>query len=580
MPMDGLTLGFLTDELNEKLRGGRIDKVQQPERDELLLTIRSLGANYRLLISANAGNARVHLTQQSKLSPMEPPMFCMLLRKHLTGARLLGFRQIGGDRVLRVEMENTDELGVPGPRFLMVEIMGRHSNVMLVDAEGRIVDAIHHVNAEMSRVRQVQPGLAYQAPPSQGKLDPSEATAEQLEEMLSLGGRLSKALMDGLAGLSNQAAQEIAFRLTGNAEAYLEALNRPAMAQKLFALLRQMRTWREPVSFVDEDGTAIDAFAFPQISRDPSAQRKMPSLSEALEACFLERDQRERMKQRSQSLRKTLRTHIERCEKKLALQMETLQADEQLEQLRTQGELLMANIYRIKKGLPSVVLENYNLPDSPPVTIALDVQLTPAQNAQAYFKRYQKLRAAQIMALEQKEKTEQALLFLETQLDDLEKCTAEPEFNEIRQQLIDAGYVRASHTRQAARRLPASKPYRYRSSDGIELLVGKNSLQNDRLTAAADGEELWLHAKDMPGSHVIVKHPGMPPESTLDEALQLAAWYSKGRHSANVPVDYTLRKHVKKPGGAAAGFAVYTHQKTRFVTPEEKTVQRIALLDG
>ncbi len=240
----------------------------------------------------------------------------------------------------------------------------------------------------------------------------------------------------------------------------------------------------------------------------------------------------------------------------------------------------MANIYRIKKGLPSVVLENYNLPGNPPVTVELDIKLTPAQNAQAYFKRYQKLRAAQTMALEQKEKTEAELFFLETQLDDLEKCTDEPELNEIRQQLVDAGYVRASHSRQAQRRMPASKPYRYRSADGIDVMVGKNSLQNDRLTAAADGEELWLHAKDMPGSHVIVKCPGMPPETTLAEALQLAAWYSKGRNSANVPVDYTLRKYVKKPGGAAAGFVIYTHQKTRYITPEERTVQRIALQDN
>ncbi|HML46874.1 MAG TPA: NFACT family protein, partial [Clostridia bacterium] len=251
MPMDGITLGFLTDELNEKLRGGRIDKVQQPERDELLLTIRSLGANYRLLISANAGNARLHLTQQAKISPMEPPMFCMLLRKHLTGAHLLGFRQIGGDRGLCIEMENADELGVQGTRRLMVEIMGRHSNVMLVDAEGKIVDAIHHVNAEMSRVRQVQPGLPYQAPPSQGKLDPAEATAADLEAMLVSGGKLSKALMEGLSGFSNQAAQEIAFRLTGNADAYLEGTSRMILAKKLFELLRQMKTWRDPVSLAD-----------------------------------------------------------------------------------------------------------------------------------------------------------------------------------------------------------------------------------------------------------------------------------------------------------------------------------------
>ncbi|MEG0766658.1 MAG: NFACT RNA binding domain-containing protein, partial [Clostridia bacterium] len=540
----------------------------------------SLGANYRLLLSASASQARVHLTYQSKPNPMEPPMFCMLLRKHLQGGRLLAVRQIGGDRVLEIDIENGDELGVLSVRTLVAELMGRHSNLILRGADGRIIDAIRHVNAEISRVREVLPGLPYLPPPAQDKVDPATATEQMLAQRLQeASGRLSQALQATVSGLSAPAARELACRLTGSEETYLSACASDVLAARLHALLRTVPTFGPPVLLLDTEGTMLDVFPFPQQCCAEALQTPQPDLSTALETFFATRDLHDRIAQKSVTLLKTLRTHVERCEKKLALQLEALHDSARMEEYRIHGELLMANLYRLSKGMTCAQVENYYDPACPVLTIPLDLQLTPTQNAQRYFKRYQKMRSAREMAAEQKKKTEEELNFLEGQLDDLRKCVQEAELNEIRAQLVDAGYVRANHNRKQMKQLPPSKPYRYRSTDDVEILVGKNSLQNDRLTAAADGEETWLHAKGIPGSHVIIRCTGEVPEHTLEDALQLAAWYSKGQGSAQVPIDYTLRRYVKKPGGAPAGFVIYTHQHTRYVTPDEQRVKKITILE-
>lgn len=581
MPMDGLTLGFVAREMEPLLLGGRIDKVTQPEKDTLILWIRAGSENRRLLLCASPNNARCHLTAQNFPNPLEPPMFCMLLRKQLLGGRVVSLRQIGGDRVLHLTVDTVDELGDHVSRVLILEVMGRHSNLILVDGQGRIIDAARHVNQDMSRVRQIQPGLAYAPPPGQDKLSPEEATAERLlpylEQYASLP--LAKALGQSLTGFSMPAARELCCRLTGSAQGTLTAAELPEAARRAADFLRRMRDLTPSVVLLDAQGDPADVFPFPYVSCDTARQKPFPSLSAALENYFGVRDQKDRLEQKSASMVRLLKTHIERCEKKLALQNEELANAARMEEYRLMGELLNANLWQLRRGQKVAVVPNYYDEAGGQVSIPLDKQLTPAQNAQRYFKKYQKARSARETAAEQKEKTLAELSFLESALLDVGKCVGESELNEIRGELQRTGYLRSGMNRRQLKQLPPSRPYRYRSQDGIEICVGKNSLQNDRLTGSARGEEMWLHAKDMPGSHVIIRAEGEVPPATLKQAAQLAAWYSKGQRSSNVPVDYTLRKYVKKPGGAPPGFVHYTNQRTVYMTVEESDIRAITLLE-
>lgn len=581
MPMDGLTLGFVAREMEPLLLGGRIDKVTQPEKDTLILWIRAGSENRRLLLCASPNNARCHLTAQNYPNPLEPPMFCMLLRKQLLGGRVQALKQIGGDRVLHLTVDTVSELGDHVERVLILEVMGRHSNLILVDGQGRIIDAARHVNQDMSRVRQIQPGLAYAPPPGQDKLSPDDATAERLLPYLEKYAALplAKTLGQSLTGFSAPAARELCCRLTGSVQGALTPGELPQAAARAADFLQRMKGLTPPVVLLDDQGDPADVFPFPYVSSDTARQKPFPSLSAALENYFGVRDRKDRMEQKSSSMVRLLKTHMERCEKKLALQNEELANAARMEEYRLMGELLNANLWQLHRGQEAAVVPNYYDEAGGTVTIPLDKQLTPAQNAQRYFKKYQKARSARETAAEQKEKTLAELSFLESALLDVGKCVGESELNEIRGELQRTGYLRASMNRRQLKQLPPSRPYRYRSQDGIEICVGKNSLQNDRLTGTARGGETWLHAKDMPGSHVIIRTEGEVPPTTLKQAAQLAAWYSKGQRSSSVPVDYTLRKYVKKPGGAPPGFVHYTNQRTVYMTVEESDIRAITLLE-
>ena len=326
-----------------------------------------------------------------------------------------------------------------------------------------------------------------------------------------------------------------------------------------------------------ENGEASDVFPFPYFSRNLDAQRPYRTLSEALEAFFGSRDARDRLSQKSASMLRMLRTQVERCEKKLAMQEEELASAEKMDEYRVMGEAIHANLFQIQKGMQAVELPNWFSEEGGTILVPLDTQLTPVQNAQRYFKKYQKARNARETAAVQREKTLTELDYLEGMLLDVDKCVQESELEEIRAELVRTGYLKKNTNRRQQRQLPRSKPYVYLSADGIEILVGKNATQNDRLTGSARPDEMWLHAKDMPGSHVIIQAEGDIPEQTLREAAQLAAWYSKGQRSSMVPIDYTRRKYVKKPGGAAPGKVIYTHQKTAYMTVDESDIRRIRL---
>ena len=578
MPLDGMTLGFIARELHHTLSGARIERVTQPEKDMLLLFVRNNGKNHKLLLTASPGLARMHLTEGQFVNPMEAPMFCMLMRKHISGGRITGVEQLNGDRVLVLHMEAQDELGVMHPYQMHLEAMGRHSNLTLV-RDGRIIDAIRHVTDDMSRVRQALPGLAFVPPPAQDKIAPENATKENLLEKLSAqSGRLDKALQQTVSGLSAIAAKELCYRMTGSEQTDLGDINLPVLCDKLAAFLQKLPTLTPPMLLKDTSGLPADVFPCLYLSYPAEIQHPMPSLSAALDAFYDGRDRQNRMQQRSASLRKLIKTHIERSEKKLALQEEELLSAEKMEDYRVMGELLTAQLHLVPRGADKVQLNNYY--DGQMLEIPLDVRLTPSQNAQRYFKRYQKARAAVRLAAEQKEKTLRELDLLESALLDLDTCETEDDLKDVRSVLQDAGMIKkdpeSKKKQQKSQR--QSAPMRFESADGTVISVGKNSLQNERLTQSARGDEIWLHAKDMPGSHVIIHNEGKPvSDQTLLTAAHLAAWFSKGK-GLSVPVDCTLKKYVKKPAGTPTGFVTYTHQKNFRITVSEADIRAIKQL--
>ena len=579
MPMDGWTLGFALREAEKEIVGGRVDKITQPEKDALVLQLRCGGQNKKLLLSASPVNARLQLTNASFVNPAEPPVFCMLLRKKLSGARIAAMEQVKGDRILRIVFDSLDEMNEPVQLTLILEVMSHHSNLTLVDNRGRIVDAIRRVSAEKNRVRELLPGAAYLPPPSQDKLDPLAFTPDELYGRLSQSaGRFDKALSSSLMGFSPAIAREAAMRLSGSQNALLEEINLQAVCAQAPVLLRELTEASSPVLLRNADGGLQDLFPFPYFSVSETLQTPAPSLWDAMDAFFNEKDIHERMGQRAASMTHTVKTHLERCQRKLALQEEAIDNARHMDEYRVCAELLTANLHLVRKGDERALVPNYYDPDMKPMEISLDVTLSPAQNAQRYYKKYQKARSAAQEAVVQKENTQRELLILSGALDDLTKSTTEAELEEIRHVLEDAGFLKKPGKKGPVRHLPASVPYRYMSSDGIEIHVGKNSTQNERLTGSARGNEMWLHVKDRPGSHVIIRTEDEVPQATLLEAARLALWYSSVKNSANVPVDYTLRRYVKKPGGTPMGFVTYKNQHTLYMTVTESEIRTMKQL--
>jgi len=570
MPFDGLTLGLVARELDGALAGGRVSKVIQPERDEVILTIRSGGTNHQLLLSASANCARAHLTAIHKNNPLEPPALCMLMRKHISGGRVCSVRALECDRILEIEIEHYDELGDRARKRIICEFMGKHSNLIFVAGDGRIIDSARRVTEQISSVREVLPGLRYELPPAHGKLPYDRVTAEALFGAMSgMNGPLHRLVAQCVSGLSSQTARELAFRATGSEDAHSDEIDLRAACQSVADSLSAIPGQVSPAILYNTDGAPVDAVAFPYYSRAALRVEAYPTISAALDAYYRSKDMTERIRQKSAALRRTLSRNIERCERKLALQNEALLGSQRMEEYRLKGELLTANLHLAQKGQTSVEVPNYYEEGMPLMKVELDEKLSPGQNAQRYFKLYQKARNAQTLAAEQIEKTSEELNYLEGQLDNLEKCQEEAELFELRAELERFGYVRPNRNRRQLKQLPPSQPMRFVAPSGRTVMVGKNNLQNDKLTGTAQPNEVWLHAKDMPGSHVIIVGEG-PDDETILFAARLAALYSKGRSSSRVPVDYTLRRYVRKPGGAKPGFVIYTNQRTLYVQPAEE----------
>ena len=573
MSMDGLSLYSAMNELNKRLAGGKIDKIQQTDKEELLLMVRSLGQTYRLLINASAADNRVQLTELKKQAPSEAPMFCMLLRKRIAGGKIVRFEQERLDRVLKISIETYNDLGDLSVFALYCELMGKHSNIILANEKGVIVDAIKHVGLGMSSVRFVMPGLEYSAPPAQDKQDPSKASADDFSmAMCMVGMSIAKALSNAFFGLSPAVAAQLVARYTDKTECtQLSEAEREELAERLAAFYADMAQGKEKASAVLNalgETEAVYPFAI-----SGSGIKLYDSIGEALDSLYINSDRREWAKRHGASARKVLQNNIERCEKKLALYADALNSGEQMEKCRLYGELLTANLHSLKSGTDTAAVDNYYADPVERIAIPLDRQLTPGENAQRYYKKYQKLKAARDMAIVQREQTLSELNYLEGQLDNLTKCTAENELSELIEELKDQGYIKRDKGGKKKMKLAASKPMHFVSSTGADIYVGKNNRQNDELTLHfASPNDIWMHAKNIPGSHVIVKGASEQDTATMTEAALLAAYYSRARGSENVAVDYTPRKYVKKPAGAKPGMVIYTTNKTAYVTPSEEAV--------
>ena len=573
MSMDGLSLYSAMNELNKRLAGGKIDKIQQTDKEELLLMVRSLGQTYRLLINASAADNRVQLTELKKQAPSEAPMFCMLLRKRIAGGKIVRFEQERLDRVLKISIETYNDLGDLSVFALYCELMGKHSNIILANEKGVIVDAIKHVGLGMSSVRFVMPGLEYSAPPAQDKQDPSKASADDFSmAMCMVGMSIAKALSNAFFGLSPAVAAQLVARYTNKTECtQLSEAEREELAERLAAFYADMAQGKEKASAVLNalgETEAVYPFAI-----SGSGIKLYDSIGEALDSLYINSDRREWAKRHGASARKVLQNNIERCEKKLALYADALNSGEQMEKCRLYGELLTANLHSLKSGTDTAAVDNYYADPVERIAIPLDRQLTPGENAQRYYKKYQKLKAARDMAIVQREQTLSELNYLEGQLDNLTKCTAENELSELIEELKEQGYIKRDKGGKKKMKLAASKPMHFVSSTGADIYVGKNNRQNDELTLRfASPNDIWMHAKNIPGSHVIVKGASEQDTATMTEAALLAAYYSRARGSENVAVDYTPRKYVKKPAGAKPGMVIYTTNKTAYVTPSEEAV--------
>lgn len=571
MPLDAVTVSALAKELSERLEGGRIDKVQQPERDMLLLSLRAKGENLRLVIAAGTGNARAGITRGSFENPAEPPMFCMLMRKHLVGARILSVTQPEYERLLIFTLDTHDELGVQSEKKLAVELIGRSANAVLIGADGRIIDCMRRMDFAGDALRRMLPGMIYRLPPKQEKpvffaLDPAQRRA--LIASADKTVPVDKWLMDSFSALSPLICRELAYRCNN------DYVNLPDACDALCEAVAagELAPW-----LISIDGKPKD-FSFMAISQyGPAAQlERYDSFSEMLDAFYTRRDREEQQRRRSHDLTKTVRTLRDRQQRKLAAQHEELRRTEGREDIRHQAELVTANIYRLRRGDRSLECEDYYDPACPVVHIELDPLKMPQQNAAALYKEYNKLKAAEQHLTVLTREGERQLDYLNSVLDELERAETDRDLSDIRRELTETGYIRARKGGKAERVKPQS-PMKFVSDDGLEILAGRSNAQNDELTLKlARRTDYWLHTQRVHGSHVIIRCEGEePPPRTLEQAAGIAAYYSQARGAGKVQVDYTMVRNVRKPSGALPGKVIYTDHKTMLAESDGALAERL-----
>lgn len=560
MAFDGFVMRALLHEM-APLVGGRITKIQQPNPTDIVLHIRSQGENFRLFLSASHTIPRFYLLEEPLPTSTEPPLFCMVLRKHLEGGNVVDMGQMGLDRVCWWDIRGRNEIGDPVIRRLVLEVMGKHSNLILIDgASGKILDAVHHVPASISRARQVLPGLPYTPPPPQDKLVPWECDQATFFARIDWNrGKLAQQLVDAFFGLGPSLAKEIVHRAG--------LPTRENVWRAFSSITEQLQSHRYETAIY---GDAAD-FHVVELTHRPEQKQTYTSVSRCLHVFYREKAQRDRIRQLAGDLKNWLQNEMKKNEKKMEKLAATIQEAQQADTFRLYGELITVNMHRMKPGMQELEAENFYEESMPKIVIPLDPQKTPSENAQAYFKKYNKAKNGLKMAQEQLALAEEENRYFETILAQL-AMAGERELEEIRDELAEQGYLRQRSTTRQRKRLEPPRPQQFKSSEGFDILVGKNNRQNDYLTnKLAHRNDTWLHVKDIPGSHVVIRGQNFS-EQTLKEAALLAAWFSKAQHSSQVPVDYTFVRHVRKPSGAKPGFVVYENYKTIYVTPSEEAL--------
>lgn len=579
MAFDGVTIACIVKELNEKLLDGRVYKIAQPEKDEILLTIKAGGTQHRLVLSADASLPLVYLTGENKKSPMTAPNFCMLLRKHIQNGRIVSITQPGLERVIRFDIEHLDEMGYLCRKTLAVELMGKHSNLIFYDENQVILDSIKHISGMVSSVREVLPGRTYFIPETTNKTDPllKSDTMEEFERKISEKAMpVYKSLYSTYTGISPIVAQDICYRVDVDADIPANALQ-DAQSQKLYQSFASFRAQLERKEFrpfiVYENGSPVEFGVLPFAIYEEESYVYYDSISEVLSAYYAQKSARTRIRQKSVDLHKIVTTALERNVKKYDLQCRQLEDTRKRETYKIYGELLHTYGYQVQPKAKKIKVPNYYTNEE--IEIPLDPELTAMENAKKYFDKYSKLKRTYEALTEFVKETKDEIVHLESILNALEIAEKEEDLVQIKEELIQSGYIRYKGTRKQAK--VTSRPFHFVSSDGFDMYVGRNNFQNEEITfKMAQGNDWWFHAKGIPGSHVIVKSGGRElPDTTFEEAGRLAAHFSKAKGQDKIEVDYIEKKHVKKPSGGKPGFVVYYTNYSLLIDADISQIRRV-----
>ena len=569
MALDGVFLHNYINYLRPLLLNAKIDKINQPEKDEIIFTLRTGGKNRKLLISSSSNYPRIHFTKESKVNPLKAPMFCMVLRKYLTNGKIKEIAQYENDRILTMLIESTDELGFDSVYKLIIEIMGRHSNITLVrDRDNKVMESIKHITSEINSYRVLFPGISYVYPPESNKLNPLSFTYDEFNSFVTTKDLKfnSSFFSKTFTGVGKTLSEELySNSLNENME---EVYN---YSQKFFSDILNHTSY----TLYNENGELKDFYCLnlniyknldKEIYEDPS---------ELLENFYKQKDKQDRLKGKASDIQKIINTNIERCNKKSKILNATIEECSTKQDFKIKADILSSYIYNIKKGDKKVSLLNfYSESENEYIDIELDENKTPSENIQYYYKKYNKLKKSEQSAFEQLEKNEEEFNYLTSVLSNLNNSESYDDIEEIKNELIETGYIRFKKSSKKDKN-KVSKPLHFISSDGFHIYVGKNNIQNDYLTLKfANKEDIWFHTKNIPGSHVIIKGSN-PSEVTIKEAANLAAFYSKGKLSSNIPVDYTPVRYIKKPNGSKPGMVIYSQNKTIYISPSEPRINKL-----
>lgn len=575
MPLDGIYIYSIIDELKNKIVGCRVDKISQPEKDELIFALRGEKVNFKLLISASSTYPKIHLTNMNKPNPIKAPMFCMVLRKYISTAKIIDITQVSTDRIVVIDFESSDELGFNSIYSLVVEIMGRHSNVTLLRKRDNVViDSIKHITPDINSYRSLYPGVSYKYPPESMKLNPFDFSYEEFENYLTTNEyKIDTNIFSKIfTGISSQFSKSLYLQISEKVNLDSAALR--DIYDPIVILFNKLKVCDfKYLSYFDEFSIK-DFYCLELKQFDNLSSKQYSSPSSLIEEFYYEKDKWERLNARSSDLQKIINNNIDRCLKKIKLLNNALQEGEQKDIYKIYGELLTANIYSIKKGQKSINVLNYYSPDEQYMDIVLDENKSPSENIQSYFKKYNKLKKSEEMASLQLKAANEELQYLYSVLTNIKNSETYDEIEEIKKELVTTGYIK--FRKEDKKKAKLSKPLHFLSSDGTDIYVGKNNIQNDNLTLKfADKHDIWMHTKNIPGSHVIIKNNGRISDACLEEGAVLAAYYSKAKDSTKVPVDYTEVRNVKKPSGSKPGMVIYYTNKTLYVDPLKLDLKKL-----